>query len=54
MWDQGAILLDKMKSSVATKPDTRTYSCLIDACAKAGDGQRAVAYLHEMLRSGIP
>lgn len=54
MWNRGAVLLEKMKKSNTAKPDTRSYTCLIDACAKAEDGTRAIAYLNEMLDSGVP
>lgn len=52
-WDQGVLLLERMKSNRATPPDARTYSCLIKACAEDANLEDALAYLSEMRAVGL-
>lgn len=52
-WDQGVLLLERMKSNPATPPDAQTYSYLINACAKDANLEDALAYLTEMRAVGL-
>ncbi|CDW75338.1 UNKNOWN [Stylonychia lemnae] len=46
-------LLEQMKHSNHVKPDEILYNCLIDACVRFHDVNRAVAVFHEMQLSNI-
>ena len=46
-------LLELMKKQNQVKPDEILYNCLIDACVRFNDVNRAVAIFHEMQISGV-
>lgn len=46
-------LLESMKQGGQVRPDEILYNCLIDACVRFHDANRAVAVFHEMQLSGI-
>jgi pentatricopeptide repeat domain-containing protein 1 len=46
--DKAFMLLDQMKLQNQVKPDEILYNCLIDACVRFKDVNRAVAVFHQM------
>lgn len=51
--DKAFMLLDQMKKQSQVKPDEILYNCLIDACVRFRDVNRAVAVFQQMSMEGV-